>query len=196
MIQPRLANHTDGEAVWDADDGNVSDSFSIDYVIILDRAIDCEAKPKAIYYFHMRAQQLPYHLISAVIAVFAITILFSFHSVSASRPTLPPPDGNPTFPPGPQGPAGPAGPAGAVGSPGQTGDMGSVGPAGPQGTTACNWNGNMWLSHGWDGNCAWYVGVRIGCSGGRVTSFTNYYYTGGGTCGYMCYSGGACVTPS
>lgn len=54
----------------------------------------------------------------------------------------------------------------------------------------------MWISHGWDGNCAWAVGVRIGCSGGIVTSFSNYYYTGYGNCGYMCYSGGACVQPS
>jgi hypothetical protein len=139
------------------------------------------------------------HILFASAAVFAITILISVHSVQASRPTIAPPNGNPSFPPGPTGPQGPQGIQGLTGAQGLPGAAGSPGPQGPAGTASCNWPGQtMWLSHGWDGWCAWYVGVRIGCSNsGTITSFTHYNYNpGGGYCHYMCVPGGTCVTPS
>lgn len=138
-------------------------------------------------------------ILFAAAAVFIITILFSVHSVQASRPSALPPNGNPAFPPGPTGPQGLQGIQGLQGNQGSQGTPGAIGPQGPIGTASCNWPGqSMWISHGWDGYCAWYVGVRIGCSSsGVITSFTNYNYNPGtGYCGYMCYPGGACVTPS
>lgn len=144
----------------------------------------------------MKRSLFPSQLIVASVAVFCMTILFSFHAASASRPTVAPPGGNPVFPPGQQGPQGTQGPQGVQGGQGPQGNVGNAGPQGPAGYATCNWNGSAWISHGWDSWCAWYVGVRITCNNGRVTGFQNYYYTGGGTCGYMCYSGGACSTPS
>lgn len=156
----------------------------------------CEARIEKIYYKRMQYSAFSKHLIFSVMAVFAMTFLFALSSVSASLPTQPAPNGNPTFPPGAQGLQGPQGPQGTQGGTGPMGYTGSTGAQGPIGTASCNWNGSMWLSHGWDAGCAWYVGVRIGCSGGIVTSFQHYYYTAYGSCGYMCYSGGACWTPS
>jgi hypothetical protein len=32
----------------------------------------------------------------------------------------------------------------------------------------CNWSGAHWLSHGWDGNNAFFVGAWVTCSGGKL----------------------------
>jgi hypothetical protein len=136
----------------------------------------------------MRTHPLSFQILCAAMAVFAISLIVSFHSVSASRPTQSPPAGNPTFPPGPVGPQGPQGFQGSQGSTGSQGPVGNQGPQGPSGSATCDWNGSLWISHGWDSWCAWVVGARINCSSGRVNSFTYYNYTGYGNCGWMNYS--------
>ena len=37
-------------------------------------------------------------------------------------------------------------------------------------TIACAWNGGKWLSHGWDGGCAWQTGIWAICDGMRVVN--------------------------
>ncbi len=144
----------------------------------------------------MKSRDFAQHILLTTTSVFVMTFLFAFSAASASRPTVAAPNGNPTFPPGPVGPQGPQGPQGGQGGQGPQGYQGTQGPQGASGSASCSINGSLWLSHGWDGNCAWSVGVRVSCSGGQVTGMTNYYYTGYGTCGYMCYGGGACFSPS
>lgn len=147
----------------------------------------------------MNTRQFASHIVMTTLAVFAMTFLFAYNTATASRPTVAPPNGNPTFPPGAQGAQGPQGPQGGGGGQGPMGNTGSQGPQGPAGSASCsvagNGNGNLWLSHGWDGGAAWYVGVRFYCSGGYVSSISHVNYTAYGNFGYMCYSGGACFTP-
>ena len=33
----------------------------------------------------------------------------------------------------------------------------------------CDWNGEIFVSHGWDGSCAWNQGARLFCENGYVT---------------------------
>ena len=35
----------------------------------------------------------------------------------------------------------------------------------------CDWNGAVWLTHGWDGNCAFFTGMSVTCSAGHITNF-------------------------
>lgn len=148
----------------------------------------------------MNTRQFSAHILLTTVAVFAMTFLFAYNTATASRPSVAPPGGNPTFPPGAQGAQGPQGDQGNQGNQGGQGSQGPQGPQGAIGTASCyisgNGNGSLWLSHGWDGQAAWAIGVRINCSGGLVSSINNYYYTGYGTFGYMCYPNGACYTPS
>lgn len=135
------------------------------------------------------------HILIVSLAVFAITFLAAAHATIASRPTLPPPNGNPTFPPGPQGPVGPEGIPGLQGSQGTQGAKGTTGAQGPMGTASCNWNGTIWLSHGWDGACAWVVGLKVRCSNSQVTEFT--YHKNTSQCGtsYGCTAYGCNYGP-
>ncbi len=42
------------------------------------------------------------------------------------------------------------------------------------GTAGCNWSGSVWVSHGWDGGCAFSSGAYISCNGSTVTSISHY----------------------
>lgn len=37
-------------------------------------------------------------------------------------------------------------------------------------TPTCNWSGGKWVSHGWDGACAWPTGIYVYCNNGKVTA--------------------------
>ncbi len=80
---------------------------------------------------------------------------------------------------GDPGAQGPQGATGFQGAQGITGPQGPPGPQGPQGvqgvagtnaSITCNWTGSRWLSHGWDGGCAWLNGAWVHCSGGQILS--------------------------
>jgi hypothetical protein len=47
---------------------------------------------------------------------------------------------------------------------------------------ACNWSGTKWLSHGWDGACAFQTGVRVTCGAGGVVTAIAFE---SGSCGEM-----------
>lgn len=113
------------------------------------------------------------NLVVALTSLVGIGMIFGIHMVTASPPG-PPPDGNPTFPDGPQGPQGPRGNTGSQGPTGNQGSQGPKGPTGQMGIGNCDWGGNRWVSHGWDGGCAWNVGAYWYCSGGRLTNITAY----------------------
>lgn len=109
----------------------------------------------------------------ASLSILSITVILGVSTSAA--PTQAPPDGNPSFPQGAQGPQGPQGPTGNQGAQGNQGNQGPQGPLGSPGIAWCTWyNGNRFLSHGWDGGCAFQVGARFYCTSGRLTSILRY----------------------
>lgn len=113
------------------------------------------------------------NLIVAVSAVVGISIILTVQFAFAA-PGPEPPLGNPTYSDGPQGPQGPQGGQGPQGNQGNQGPQGPQGGPGQQGMGWCNWNGGRWISHGWDGACAWNVGAWWYCSSGRLTHISAY----------------------
>lgn len=100
-------------------------------------------------------------IISAVVLTISSLLMLDF--VFAS-PTLNPPDGNITIPPALQGAKGPTGPGGNTGNQGPQGYTGATGPAGDAGYAYCNFPGyGIYVSHGWDGACAWQTGMSMSC---------------------------------
>ena len=123
----------------------------------------------------MNSTRFKKQVLMAILGVAGITLIFTFQMSSAfTLPQQSPPDGNLIWPPGSQGPQGPQGPTGPNGGQGNPGPQGPTGPIGPTGYSSCNWSGNYWLSHGWDGSCAFATGMYITCSGGRVSQMTWY----------------------
>ncbi len=114
------------------------------------------------------------HLLIIAIACTCFLALLILGNTAFALPTQAPPNGNPTIPPGPTGLQGPQGPQGATGPQGNTGATGAPGATGPAGTISCNWSGKLWLSHGWDGACAFGSGIYMQCSGGRSYNTNNY----------------------
>lgn len=103
------------------------------------------------------------HLLLAGAATATMTALFGLQLVSAG-PAFSPPNGNPLFPAGSQGPQGPQGPIGDQGPVGLPGTQGDTGPTGLLGIGACTWTSSFWVSHGWDGDCAWDQGAYFYCT--------------------------------
>lgn len=62
---------------------------------------------------------------------------------------------------------------------GADGTVGCAAPPAPPAAVTCNWSGTEWLSHGFDGGCAFSSGARITCTGGVVTAIA--YEFGCGT---------------
>lgn len=112
-----------------------------------------------------------FHFILSAAAVATMVGLGAIDRTLAG-PTQAPPNGNPSFPAGATGPQGPQGPQGNQGYQGNTGATGSQGPAGLYGVGYCNWYGNEWVSHGWDGGAAWCTGAWFTCDGYRLTAIT------------------------
>ena len=123
---------------------------------------------------HMKKDHLlKLHLLITTSSIMVVVGMLGFSTASAS-PTVAPPNGNPSFPAGPQGPSGGVGNTGNQGGQGQTGATGAKGATGTQGIAYCSWyNGNKWISHGWDSYCAWDSGMYLSCTSGRLTSITN-----------------------
>lgn len=131
-------------------------------------------------------------LIVAVFSVFAITILVAANQTFA-RPSANPPSGSGIYPPGITGPKGPTGNQGGQGNQGPQGPQGPLGPTGSNSYATCDWSGNVWITHGWDGGCAWQNGVKISCSGGVVTGMG--WYAGCNSPRWACTPYGCNVGP-
>lgn len=109
------------------------------------------------------------NLIIAVASTIGVGIIFTVH-IATAAPTQSPPLGNPGYAQGTQGPTGDRGNTGSKGSKGSTGNSGSKGANGAPGMGICNWSGATFVSHGWDGACAWDTGAYFFCSGNRLVS--------------------------
>jgi hypothetical protein len=128
----------------------------------------------------MKNQFLSQSILIAIISVAIIATLFTLQSASA-LPAAPPPNGNPVYSDGPTGPVGDQGATGAKGQTGDKGAKGDKGALGRMGIGNCNWSGAMWVSHGFDGGCAWNVGAYWYCESGRLTRMAahDFGYCGG-----------------
>ena len=47
-----------------------------------------------------------------------------------------------------------------------------VGNQSGRGGVSCNWNGQRWLSKGFDGGQAWTIGAYVTCNGRQVTNIS------------------------
>jgi len=119
------------------------------------------------------------NLIIAAVAVIGVAIIFTVH-IATAAPTQAPPLGNPAYGEGPKGPTGNRGSTGSKGSTGPAGYAGAKGSAGATGMGPCNWSGGTWVSHGWDGGCAWSTGAYFYCSGSRLVNIVAYEGCGWG----------------
>jgi len=121
----------------------------------------------------MKNRYLQTQLVIICAVVITISSLLVIDFVLAN-PTLDPPDGNITISPGPQGVQGNTGSGGNTGGEGPRGYTGNTGPTGDAGYAYCNFPGyRVYMSHGWDGGCAWNAGMTMSCwTGARSGTFT------------------------
>ncbi|MBI4121739.1 MAG: collagen-like protein [Parcubacteria group bacterium] len=120
----------------------------------------------------MRPSFLRHQLLIISAVGICVSVVIGWQTVIAA-PTQNPPAANPTFPTGPQGIKGPTGSAGGQGVKGDTGSVGPKGYVGLAGYATCNWGGELFLNHGWDGvsGCLGKRGIKVFCGSSTTYDF-------------------------